>query len=290
MYILKTNSWIKIFAAGILFFNHTVFASGDDDVVRVMTYNVRVDVDTGVNSWSNRYELIAKVIKNYNADLVGVQEATKKQLDDLLKILHDFDFIGAGRDDGKEAGEYSAILYNKKRFNILEDSTLWLSETPEQPSIGWDAAMKRIFSWGKLKDNLTGKTFYMFNAHFDHKGEMAKLEEANLLNDKVAEIAGKNPAVVTGDLNFTRDSKGYQILVGGRKNFLFDAQKIAKVDSSGSNVTYNNFGNSFEEGYKIDYIFIKNEVEVLTHKIIYDKFEGRYPSDHMPVFAEVKMK
>ncbi|OGU74523.1 MAG: hypothetical protein A2V93_08400 [Ignavibacteria bacterium RBG_16_34_14] len=268
---------------------NTIFGD-DEDLIRVMTYNIRVPVDEGINSWDNRKELVVSIIKNYKADIIGLQEALKIQLDDLTKLLPDFAWVGVGRDDGAEGGEYSAILYNKKRFEVLEDSTIWLSETPEKPSIGWDAAYKRIVTWVKFTDKVTGKTFYHFNTHFDHKGEMAKLESADLLNDKVAEIAGKFPAVITGDLNFKLDSKGYKILTGGRRNYLFDAQKIAKVDSSGSNITFNDFGKSLEEGNKVDYIFIKNDVEVLKHQIITDAFDGRYPSDHMPVLAEMMIK
>ena len=118
---------------------------------------------------------------------------------------------------------------------------------------------------------------------------MARMEEANLLNDKVAGIAGKTPAIITGDFNFKSDFAGYKILTGGRRNYLFDTQKIAKVDSSGSNITYNDFGKSLEAGNKIDYVFIKNNIEVYKHQIIMDTFDGRYPSDHMPLRVVLKI-
>jgi len=279
-----------LFAVLFLGFNQVILPGDDKELIKVITYNIRVAVDEGINSWDNRKERVAEIIKTYEADIIGLQEALKIQLDDLVKLLPDFTWAGVGRDDGKEAGEYSAVLYNKKRFEVLEDSTIWLSDTPEKPSIGWDAAIKRIVTWVKFKDIETSKIFYHFNTHFDHLGEMARLESANLLNDKVAEIAGKSPALVTGDFNFKFDSKGYKILTGGRKNYLFDAQEIAKAELSDINVTFNDFGKSFENGNKIDYIFIKNDVEVLKHQIITDKFEGRYPSDHMPVLVEVRIE
>jgi endonuclease/exonuclease/phosphatase family metal-dependent hydrolase len=277
----------------LLILNPITLYGDDEDLIRVMTYNIRYAGDEkteGINSWNNRKELVASIIKTYKADIVGLQEALKVQLGDLTKLLPDFAWVGVAREDGKEGGEYSAIFYNKKRFEVLEDSTIWLSETPEKPSIGWDAAYNRVITWAKFKDKVTSKIFYHFNTHFDHQGEMARLESANLLNDKVAEIVGKTPAVITGDLNFTPESKGYKILTGGRRNYLFDAQKISKIDSSGSNITWNDFGNSLEDGYKIDYIFIKNNFEVNKHQIITDTFDGRYPSDHMPVLAEVRIK
>jgi endonuclease/exonuclease/phosphatase family metal-dependent hydrolase len=278
-----------LFALLLFSFNQTMHSKGDTDLIRVVTFNIRVAVDEGINSWDNRKELVASIIETYRADIVGLQEALKTQLEDLNKLLPDFAWVGVGRDDGAEEGEYAAIFYNKKRFKVLEDSTFWLSETPDKPSIGWDAALKRVVTWAKLRDKITGKIFYHFNTHFDYKGVMARLESANLLNDRVAEVAGKTPAIVTGDFNFKSDFGGYKILTGGRKNYLFDTQKIAKVDSSGSNITYNRFGQFLEEGNKIDYIFIKNNIEVDKHKIIMDTFDGRYPSDHMPVLAVLRI-
>ena len=278
-----------LFALLLFSFNQTMHSKGDTDLIRVVTFNIRVAVDEGINSWDNRKELVASIIETYRADIVGLQEALKTQLEDLNKLLPDFAWVGVGRDDGAEEGEYAAIFYNKKRFEVLEDSTFWLSETPDKPSIGWDAALKRVVTWAKLRDKITGKIFYHFNTHFDYKGVMARLESANLLNDRVAEVAGKTPAIVTGDFNFKSDFGGYEILTGGRKNYLFDTQKIAKVDSSGSNITYNRFGQFLEEGNKIDYIFIKNNIEVDKHKIIMDTFDGRYSSDHMPVLAVLRI-
>jgi endonuclease/exonuclease/phosphatase family metal-dependent hydrolase len=279
-----------LFIFFLLSFGRAIHSEGDADLIRVVTFNIRVAVDEGINSWDNRKESVASIIKTYQADIVGLQEALKTQLDDLTGLLPDFAWVGVGRDDGAEEGEYSAILYKKRRFGVLEDSTFWLSETPDKPSIGWDAALKRVVTWAKFKDKETGKIFYHFNTHFDYKGIMARLESANLLNDKVAEVVGKTPAVVTGDFNFKSDFGGYKILTGGRKNYLFDTQKIARTDSSGLNITFNDFGRSLEEGNKIDYIFIKNNFEVIRHQIITDTFDGRYPSDHMPVLAVLRVQ
>jgi endonuclease/exonuclease/phosphatase family metal-dependent hydrolase len=278
-----------LFALLLFSFNQTIYSKGDTDLIRVITFNIRVAIDEGINSWDNRKELVASIIETYQADIVGLQEALKTQLDDLTSLLPDFAWVGVGRDDGAEEGEYAAIFYNKKRFEVLEDSTFWLSETPDKPSIGWDAALKRVVTWAKLRDKITGKIFYHFNTHFDYKGVMARLESANLLNDRVAGVAVKTPTIVTGDFNFKSDFGGYEILTGGRKNYLFDTQKIAKVDSSGSNITYNRFGQFLEKGNKIDYIFIKNNIEVDKHKIIMDTFDGRYPSDYMPVLTVLRI-
>jgi endonuclease/exonuclease/phosphatase family metal-dependent hydrolase len=268
------------------------FAGDNEDYIRVMTYNIRYAGDEkaeGINSWNNRKQLIASVIRFHKADIVGLQEALKIQLDDLAIIFPEFGWVGVGRDDGAEAGEYSAICYNKERLEVLEDSNFWLSESPEKPSKGWDAALNRIVTWAKFKDKVTDKVFYHFNTHFDHQGEMARLESANLLKNKVMEIAAENPAIITGDFNFKPDSKGYKILTGSMNNYLLDAQKISKHGHYGSNITFNDFGKSNEEGNKIDFIFIKNNIEVIQHGVISETFDGRFPSDHMPVLAEIRI-
>lgn len=261
--------------------------------IKVMTYNIRYAGDEkteGLNSWKNRRELVASVIRFHSADIVGLQEALKNQLDDLTDLLPGFRWIGVGRDDGKEGGEFSAILFREERFEILSTSTFWLSETPNRPSRGWDAAFPRIVTWAQMKDRQTNKAFYLVNTHFDHRGENARIQSAKLLKAIVAEIIGESPAVITGDFNFRPQAEAYRILTGrGDYNFT-DAMTVSRHGHYGSTITFNNFGGSNEEGNRIDYIFIKNAVEVIQHGIISDAFNGRFPSDHMPVLAEIVLR
>ncbi len=275
-------------------------AKDKDHSFRVMTYNIRYagsEQADGINAWKNRRELVASMIRFNKADIVGLQEALINQIEDLVTLLPDFAWVGIGRDDGKTKGEFSAILYRKDRFELIESSNFWLSETPDIPSIGWDAAYNRIVTWAKFKDKLTGKNFYHFNTHFDHKGVDARLNSSKLILKKVEEIAGNNYVVVTGDFNFRPESEYYSLLTNGFDSFkpLKDAQHISKFGHYGSNITFNDFGRSLEEGNKIDYIFVKNNVMVLQHGIISEKFvgtilrNGRFPSDHMPVLAELKI-
>lgn len=267
-------------------------AGGDEWIIRVMTYNIRFAGDPateGINSWENRKGLVAAMIRFHRADIVGLQEARRHQIDDLIELLPGFAWIGAGRDDGSDGGEFSAVLFLKERFEILEMSTFWLSETPHKPSMGWDAAFPRVVTWARWKDRHSQKTAYLFNTHFDHQGERARIESARLLKDTVASIAGESPVILTGDFNFTPSSKGYGILTGGEGQ-VFDAQKIARYGHYGSNTTFNNFGRSVMEGNKIDHIFIKNSVDVLQHGVVSETFQGRYPSDHMPVVADVRVR
>lgn len=268
-------------------------AGRDEDRIRVMTYNIRYAGDEtreGTNSWTNRKQPVASMIRFHRPDILGVQEALKIQLDDLIELLPGYAWIGVGRDDGAAAGEFSAIVFCKERFEILETSTFWLSEMPQQPSKGWDAAYPRVVTWAKIRDRRTGKTAYFFNTHFDHQGERARIGSARLVKDTVVSIAGGSPIILTGDFNFRPESKGYQILTEGEEKGFTDAQRIARYGHYGSNITFNDFGRSLVEGNKIDYIFVKNAVEVFQHGVISETFQGRYPSDHMPVVADVGIR
>lgn len=266
----------------------------DVSYIRVMTFNVRYDEPRdNANAWPHRKELVASMIRFHNADLVGVQEALKRQLDDLDSLLPEYARVGVGRADGKTAGEYSAILYRKTRFMSLESSTFWLSETPNVPSSGWDAAYPRIVTWVKLKDLKTGKIFFHFNTHFDHRGDTARKESARLLLNRINQTAGDLPVVVTGDFNFTESSDGYQLLTGKSsgesersKSALRDTRYFSEHGHHGPTSTFNEF-KALVPGMKIDYVFVKGSIRVIQHGVLSDTWDGRFPSDHLPVLAEI---
>ena len=262
--------------------------------IRAMSFNIRYDEPKdNENAWPKRKDLVAALIRFHHADLVGVQEALKGQLDDLKNLLPEFDWLGVGRGDGKTAGEFSAILYRRDRFDALESSTFWLSPTPNSPSQGWDAALPRIVTWARFKDKKTGKVFFHFNTHFDHRGTQAREESARLLLQQIALHARSSPVVVTGDFNFTESSHGYEILVGkvsGQSQTsglaLRDARYVSQHGYYGPTSTFNDF-KGLVPNKKIDYVFVKGNVRVLQHGALPDTWDGRYPSDHLPVLAEI---
>ena len=262
--------------------------------LRVMTFNIRYDEPRdGANAWPNRKEIVASMIRFHNADLVGVQEAQKGQMDDLAALLPEYSWLGVGRSDGKTAGEYSGIFYRKSRFKSLESSTFWLSETPNVPSTGWDAALARIVTWTKLRDLTTSKVFFLFNTHFDHRGVVARTESARLLLSRVNQMAADLPVVVTGDFNFTEDTEGYQVLTGKNsgepaspKSILRDTRYISRHRPHGPTSTFNGF-KALVPGKKIDYVFVKGNIRVIQHGVLSDTWDGRFPSDHAPVLAEI---
>lgn len=288
----------KILFVCLFFLNF--FTSGihaqisDIKLLRVMSFNIRYNEPRdGVNAWVNRKTKVADVIRFHKADLIGVQEAQNNQLKDLENLLPGFAWCGAGRDDGKSGGEYSAILYLKSRFKLLECETFWLSETPEKAGKkGWDADYPRIVTWAKFEVKNTKKTFYHFNTHFDHIGKEARTESAKLLLERIPKIAGNFPFVVTGDFNATEDTNVYKILTGKESagNFkLFDARYISKNGHFGGNSTFNAF-KELEPNRRIDYVFVGENTKVLEHGILSDKWDGLWASDHLPVLAEIAFK
>lgn len=257
--------------------------------LRVMTFNIRYDEPRdGVNAWPNRKQKVADVIRFHKADLVGVQEALLTQLKDLEKLLPDFASCGVGRTDGKDAGEFSAILYRRSRFMLIATNTFWLSETPEKPgSKGWDAALPRIVTWAKFKDRVTGKTFVHFNTHFDHIGEKARAESSSLILKKAGEIHGSGPFIVTGDFNVTENSGAYKTIMAGAPTVKLADARYASVNGHfGGSSTFTAFKEP-EPGRKIDYIFVREGIKVLEHGVLSDRWDGLWASDHLPVIAEI---
>lgn len=257
--------------------------------IKVMTYNIRCgycEDSSDVNNWSKRKYLVAYVIKNHNPDLIGLQEAEQFQIKDLVEMLDDYDWIGVGREDGKEKGESAAIIYRKNRFVLEEQKTLWLSETPELVSKGWDAALNRTVTIVKLKDLKSSKEFYFFNTHFDHIGEIARTESSRLIISEIDKLAASYPVILTGDFNYTSRSDGYKIII----EKLSDAKTISKNESIGGGITFNGFGKDIQPDNKIDFIFVNDKTEVINHIIDTTTYNDLYPSDHYPVISELKLK
>jgi endonuclease/exonuclease/phosphatase family metal-dependent hydrolase len=256
--------------------------------LRVMSFNIRYnEPKDGVNAWANRKNKVADVIENHRADLVGVQEALLGQLRDLEKLLPDFEWCGVGRTDGKTEGEYSAIFYRKARIKLLKHSTFWLSETPGKAgSMGWDAAFPRVVTWAKFQDTETKKRFFHFNTHFDHEGERARVESSKLLLKQIGEIARTSPVVVTGDFNATESTEVYKTLTASSSAGLRDTRYASASKSFGPTSTFSAFKELIPE-MKIDHIFVNNRAEVLSTGAIADRPDGLWPSDHLPVLAEI---
>lgn len=257
--------------------------------LRLITWNIRLDTSAdGVNQWSNRKQKVATLFQKHDPDIFGVQEALHSQMTDLESLLPAYDYYGVGRDDGKTAGEYSAIFYKKEKFTLLQSGTFWLSETPEVPgSKSWDAAITRICSWGKFQEKITGKHFFVFNTHFDHLGETARLESMKLIREKIRAIAKDALFVLMGDFNFEPSAAPYQVVNDTISWNIRDSYLTAEKNEAVQPCTWTGFRVENAECARIDYIFIPEKIKVKTYNIIGEN-DGRYfPSDHHPVVVDL---
>lgn len=265
-------------------------------MLRLLSYNVRYDTPIdGDHAWSQRREQVAALLTRYQPDLFGLQEVRHSQLQDLLARLPDYDWLGAGREDGICAGEYVPIFYRRDRFDLIDGATFWLSEAPATPgSRGWDAAHPRIMTWARLLDKATGVTLLHLNTHFDHRGEGARLESAHLLRSFTEQQEAGLPVLITGDFNCTSAASPYLVLTKhepGQTPLLLDAMVVSASPHEGPTATTNS---RFSEplGSKIDYIFYRPmpSVRVLRHLILTDQWGGYYPSDHLPVLVDFSIE
>jgi endonuclease/exonuclease/phosphatase family metal-dependent hydrolase len=258
--------------------------------LRVMTFNLRLDVASdGPNAWPHRRDWVAGLIRFHAPDALGVQEALAHMLTDLDARLPGFARVGVGRADGRAGGEFSAILYRTDRLELLDSGTFWLSPTPEVPgSKGWDAAIERIATWARFRDRRTGCTHVHLNTHFDHIGEQARQESARLIRRRLGSIAGILPVIVTGDLNADPQSVPYRIFIrdtiANASAPLRDAFAVSRDGHYGPTSTWNAF-RAIEPGRRIDYVLVSTPIPVLSHGILPDSWDGRFPSDHLPVLA-----
>jgi endonuclease/exonuclease/phosphatase family metal-dependent hydrolase len=270
-----------------LCFTQVAFASKAAMPLRIATYNLRYNnPGDGADAWPNRKELVKSLIRYHDFDVFGTQEAFREQLNAVAE-LPGYAFVGRGRDDGKEAGEHSAIFYKTARLQLLQTGDFWLSQTPDRPGKGWDATCcNRICTWAQFKDLQTGQAFYFFSVHFDHEGVEARRQSGRLMVQKIKEIAKNAPAVCVGDLNSTPDTEQVKSL----QTLLGDAHELTQQPGYGPVGTFQGFKLDAPLADRIDYIFVSRGSTVLNYAVLTDSMRGHYPSDHFPVLAEVLLK
>ncbi len=260
----------------------------------VMSFNIRYgSAKDEENHWEKRKELVFDVLRDHQPDIVGLQEALRFQIDEILEALPRYSFIGIGRNpDG--GGEYSAILYDKNRFKVLQHETFWLSDTPKVASASWGNKLVRICTVARIEEISSGQTFYVFNSHFDHQSENSRTQSALLIADRIANRAhSEDSYIVMGDFNAGEDTQAIRSLLG-KAEPAPHFEKAPLVDSFRMVHPVANpvgtFGRwtGFKEGAKIDHIFVAPGIEVLDAAIVHDNQNGRYPSDHYPVKATIR--
>lgn len=253
--------------------------------VRAMTFNIRLNTaDDGLNAWKYRKQAVRDLLLFYEVDLLGIQEGLKDQVA-FLDSIAIFGREGVGRDDGRDAGEFSAIYYRKSRFERIEGGTFWLSETPDLPSKGWDAALNRVCTWVRLKDRLTGQVWSVMNTHFDHKGELARIKAAALIRARAQQMAGDQPILILGDFNLTPETQPIQEM----QAVFADAFLHSARPPYGPIGTFNAF--QVQQAYerRIDYVFVNKKLSVLQYQTLAEvRSGGFFLSDHFPVLVHLE--
>ncbi|WP_223034302.1 endonuclease/exonuclease/phosphatase family protein [Hanstruepera marina] len=251
-----------------------------------MTYNIRYDnPEDGLNAWDNRKLELTHLISYYKPDVLGIQEGLIHQLHYLDAQLTEYSRIGLGRDDGLEKGEFSAIYYNHNKLSLIKSSTFWLSERPDTVSVGWDASMERICTYGLFKDKSTKKNVWIFNTHYDHIGKLAREKSSELILKKIREVNTNDyPVILMGDFNSEPNSQTITILT----NAFGDASEKSSHGIYGPAGTFTGFDKNTLAEKRIDYLFVKN-LKVTTYRHIDDKMKNsNYLSDHLPVLIELE--
>lgn len=282
--------------------------------MNVATYNLRLsnggDSLAG-NGWGQRAPFVAKLIQYHDFDIFGTQEGKHHQLEDLKAMMPEYEYIGVGRDDGAQGGEYAAIFYKPERFELLDSGNFWLSTDTSRPNKGWDAACIRVCTWGKFRDKESDKTFVYFNLHMDHVGVVARAESAKLILEKIKEFPEKLPVMLSGDFNVDQTNESYLLLQNS--GILADAYTTADFVYA-NNGTFNAFATDGYTDERIDHIFLSPEFKVKKYGVLTDtyrapaeetadtldtsnfpkevslhKYTARNPSDHFPVAIRVEL-
>ena len=292
----------------------TVFSYAADDVrFNVATYNLRQKNERDSlngDGWMRRCPVLAQLIRFHEFNIFGTQEGFKDQLEDLKSRLPDYDYVGVAREDGKDIGEHSAIFYDTTMFDLIYHGDFWLSETPDRPGLGWDAACIRICSWGKFRHKESGKVFQFFNLHLDHVGEKARVESVLLVQKKMKEIGLNLPTFLTGDFNVDQTHEMYGVL--SSSDFLSDAYKTAQFVYA-LNGTFNSYETDGYTESRIDHIFVSDGITVEKYGVLTDSYRtpvednssyaitdfpkevslkayrSRVTSDHFPVKIKVQL-
>jgi len=258
------------------------------ETTTVISYNIRYDNQWDKeNSWDTRKESIVGIFEKYSPSFIGTQEGLAHQIHYMDSALTEYDYIGVGREDGEKKGEFCAIYYISDTYNVIESSTFWLSDNPENVSIGWDAALERICTYGLFEHKQSKNRIWIFNTHFDHMGEIARRKSSELILQKINDLNSfSGPIILMGDFNSLPNSKPvYTIL----KEFK-DAFNIALNKPQGPKGTYNGFNEDQPIEKRIDYVYLKN-IDALNHEHIDDRLENNnHISDHLPVMVDIIFK
>jgi endonuclease/exonuclease/phosphatase family metal-dependent hydrolase len=261
--------------------------------IKVLSYNIRYgSANDGDNHWIKRSPEVVNLIREWDPDLLGIQESLAFQTDFLREKLPAYEVIGVGRDDGKQQGEMVAVFFRRQRFQIIDSGNFWLSENPQVvASRSWDSSMTRMATWIRLKDlsDVKQREIVFLNTHFDHIGETSRIESSKLLRQKLLEISVQRNLIIVGDFNADEGSKPYQVLLDRSDHnlSLIDTYRQVYPSRKAGEGTFSNFQGSQIDGARIDWILASSNWKVESASIDRTESEGRTPSDHFPVKASL---
>ena len=261
------------------------FEQKSEDALRVMSFNIRC-TNVGSASWEDRIGIVSQTMLDSEADSIGVQEATPEWMATLKNtVFEKYAYVGVARDDGANEGEYSAIIYLKDKYDVIDSGTFWLSKTPEKPSLGWDAACKRICTWVHLKDKESGEEYVHMNSHFDHIGIAARENSVKMILEK-AKTFTDLPVVFTADMNVKEGSDNYNQFT--QSDYFYDTKHLAP--DTMDYCTYHDTKPQKHKDDVIDYVMVNNKFEALSYKVVTEGIDGEYVSDHFPIYADIRIK
>lgn len=250
--------------------------------MKVLSFNVLCGGRKG-HFWTDRSESVIATVRKFMPDIFGIQEAHIDWMHTFIENMPEYSYIGVGRDDGMEGGEFSPVFYRRDSFNLLDKGWFWISETPDVPSKSWNSDCIRIASWARLEDKASGKTFVAMNTHLDHISEEARKNGVRMINEFAATL--DCPVFITGDFNIPEGTDCYIDMVDG--GIFKDTKFLAPVTES-----FPTYHESFEcgDGMVIDFIFVSEGIDVKSYHVITDKVDGFFPSDHCPIISEIEIK
>lgn len=261
------------------------FETKEAGAMRIMSFNIRC-TNVGKDSWEDRIGIVSQTIIESEADSVGVQEATPEWMAALNETIGDtYAYVGVGRDDGDNEGEYSAIFYLKGKYNVVDSGTFWLSETPDKVSFGWDAACRRVCTWVVLQNKETAEKYVHINSHFDHVGIAARKNSVDMIVNKAKEYTDL-PVVFTADMNVKQGSDNYNQFI--ESGVLRDT-KFATTNT----MDYCTYHDTKPQNHKddvIDYVMINEHFDAVAYRVVTEGIDGRFVSDHYPIYADLIIK
>jgi endonuclease/exonuclease/phosphatase family metal-dependent hydrolase len=288
---------LGLFAGGILsvcLWSSPVAQSTPREPLTVMSFNIRYGTaQDGENHWTARREMLFDVVREQDADVVGLQEALASQIDEIVAAVPVYAVVGVGRDDAARAGEYAAILFRKDRFRVAEAGTFWFSDTPSVAgSKSWGNNITRICTWARFVDR-DGRGFYHFNVHLDHESQPSRERSTALLKQRIeARAVSTDPVIITGDFNVGERNPALPVLVGqgplDASAAFVDTFRVRHADDTVVG-TFTAFKYGATGGDKIDYVLVQPGTDVLAADIVRTSRNDRYPSDHFPVVARIRL-